>query len=140
MFEKVAVAIDGSSPAARALDTGIEIARRFGSTLTVLTVQALRTDHESSIPWKAEEDALRIMLEEGRERARARGVERVEVAYLTGHALETILEFAHRSGVDLLVVGSRGLSRGSRLLLGSVSSGLVQSAHCPVLVVRPPRA
>ncbi len=140
MFEKVAVAIDGSSPAANALDAGIELARRFGARLTVLTVQALRTDHESSIPWKAEEDALRVMLEEAREKARAHGVEHVDVAFLTGHAIEAIVEFADRSGVGLLVVGSRGLSRGSRLLLGSVSSGLVQNAHCPVLVIRPVRS
>ncbi len=137
MFEKIAVAIDGSAVADRALDTAIEVARRFGSGLTLLTVQALRSDYESSIPWKAEEDALRVMLEQSRERARGRGVDRVEVVYRTGHALEEILDFAHRSSPDLLVVGSRGLSRGSRLLLGSVSSGLVQSAHCPVLVVRP---
>ena len=39
---------------------------------------------------------------------------------------------------DLLVVGSRGLSAARRLLLGSVSTALVNHAPCPVLVVRPP--
>lgn len=139
MFETITVAIDGSLYADRALGAAIEMARAFGSELRILTVQALRTDHESSIPWKEEENALRVMLEAARDRARAQGVGRVAVTYLTGHALEAILDFVHRSPPALLVVGSRGLSRGSRLILGSVSSGLVQAANCPVLVLRPPR-
>lgn len=37
---------------------------------------------------------------------------------------------------DLVVVGSRGLSRVERVLLGSVSTKVVQRAPCDVLVVR----
>ncbi|MGD0250951.1 MAG: universal stress protein [Thermoplasmata archaeon] len=36
------------------------------------------------------------------------------------------------------MVGSRGLSTARRILLGSVSTALVNHAPCPVLVVRPP--
>ena len=38
--------------------------------------------------------------------------------------------------VDLIVIGSRGLGGFKRVLLGSVSIGVVTHAHCPVLVVR----
>jgi nucleotide-binding universal stress UspA family protein len=39
-------------------------------------------------------------------------------------------------GVDLIVIGSRGLSGFKKLLLGSTASGVVAYAHCPVLVVK----
>jgi len=38
--------------------------------------------------------------------------------------------------VDLIVMGSRGLGRFQRLLLGSVSEGVLHHAHCSILVVR----
>jgi nucleotide-binding universal stress UspA family protein len=49
-------------------------------------------------------------------------------------------EIVHRAesgGFDLLVVGSQGASRLSRVLLGSVADKVVRHAHCPVLVARP---
>lgn len=39
-------------------------------------------------------------------------------------------------GAELLVLGARGATSGRRLLLGSVVQSLLQSAGCPVVVVR----
>jgi nucleotide-binding universal stress UspA family protein len=50
--------------------------------------------------------------------------------------VETILEEATKSKVDLIVLGTRGLTRFKKLLIGSVSSGVVNHAHCSVLIVR----
>jgi nucleotide-binding universal stress UspA family protein len=44
---------------------------------------------------------------------------------------------AESRGADLLVVGSHGHGPMGRLFLGSVGHALVQTAHCPVAVVRP---
>lgn len=54
----------------------------------------------------------------------------------TWHA---ILAVAEQHGVELIVVGTRGLPALRSLLHGSVSHGLVQHAPCPVLVVPPAR-
>jgi nucleotide-binding universal stress UspA family protein len=51
-------------------------------------------------------------------------------------ALE-IVALAEELGVDLIVMGSRGLGGVRRALMGSVSDSVVRHAHCPVLVVRP---
>jgi nucleotide-binding universal stress UspA family protein len=53
-----------------------------------------------------------------------------------GRPDEEILGLGERIGADLLVVGSRGIGRLRRLLLGSVSGSVVRHAHCSVLVVR----
>ena len=47
-----------------------------------------------------------------------------------------IVELGEKLGVGLVVVGSRGLGRLRRTLMGSVSDSVVRHAHCPVLVVR----
>jgi hypothetical protein len=46
------------------------------------------------------------------------------------------VRFAEDAHADLIVLGSRGLGRLGRALLGSVSDSVVRHAHCPVLVVR----
>jgi len=43
---------------------------------------------------------------------------------------------AEKEKVDLIVVGTRGRSGFKKLLLGSVASGVVNYAHCPVLIVK----
>ncbi len=48
----------------------------------------------------------------------------------------TIVEFAENQNIDLIVVGSRGRSGFTKLLLGSVASRIVTYASCPVLVAK----
>lgn len=50
---------------------------------------------------------------------------------------EAIIEEAHVGGTcSLIVMGSRGLGGFRRLTMGSVSNGVVNGAHCPVLIVK----
>ena len=78
----------------------------------------------------AEEMLLRVEKQRGRPNAASTTIE-----LLNGPPAEIIEEFL--KGSDLLVIGSRGIGGVRRLLLGSVSSALVQTAPCPVVVVRP---
>lgn len=55
-----------------------------------------------------------------------------------GDAATEIIDFAQKTSTDLIVVGSRGLSRIRGLLLGSVSRKLVHYANCSVLIVKGP--
>jgi nucleotide-binding universal stress UspA family protein len=63
---------------------------------------------------------------------------RVNRHVLSGHPVTALVE--HSEGAEMLVVGSRGRSAFAGLLLGSVSQGVLQHAHCPVAVVRGGRA
>lgn len=51
-------------------------------------------------------------------------------------AVGGIVGFAEKEKVDLIVIGTRGRSGFKKLLLGSVASGVVNYAHCPVLIVK----
>ncbi|MCK5322626.1 MAG: universal stress protein [Desulfobulbaceae bacterium] len=53
-----------------------------------------------------------------------------------GRIADAVVTLAEEENVDLIVIGSRGLSNVERILLGSVTTRVVQMAHCPVLVMR----
>jgi nucleotide-binding universal stress UspA family protein len=68
-------------------------------------------------------------------------LEEANVEYQTrveyGHTAETIVKVATEENVDLIVMGSRGLTDASALLLGSVSHKVLHAVHDkPVLIVR----
>lgn len=67
--------------------------------------------------------------------ARAAGVEATYLLW-TGEPGHSIVAAAGAEHVDLIVVGTRGLDRAGRFLLGSVSDYVVYHAPCPVLVAR----
>ncbi len=143
-FLRIAVATDGSETAKVAVAVAIDLARRYGSDLLVLAVAPLApvfaSPNEPYVPPAMPESQApryRAVVDAAVADARAAGVVNVSGLCEEGVVVDEILTQvnAHRS--DLLVVGSRGLSTAKRLLLGSVSTGLVTHAPCPVLVVRP---
>jgi nucleotide-binding universal stress UspA family protein len=56
------------------------------------------------------------------------------------HVIDTIVKHVEADHADLLVVGSRALTKSERLHLGSVSESLLRHAPCSVLIVRGMRA
>lgn len=56
------------------------------------------------------------------------------------HVIDTIVKHVEADHADLLVVGSRALTKSERLYLGSVSESLLRHAPCSVLIVRGARA
>ncbi|KAL3532212.1 hypothetical protein ACH5RR_005733 [Cinchona calisaya] len=64
---------------------------------------------------------------------------KAETLILYGDPKDRICEAAEELHVDLLVVGSRGLGKIKRAFLGSVSDYCAHHAHCPILIVKPPR-
>jgi len=141
MFARILACVDPSPTGQHACLVAIEMASRFVCRLTLLTVLPSTTkeaqpDLERLVPVDAKGRPLHRILEDAQGEALAKGVPSAEIVYLRGKVVESILAHLEHSPPDLLVVGTRGLSRGSRLLLGSVSSRLVTEAPCPVLVVR----
>jgi nucleotide-binding universal stress UspA family protein len=47
-----------------------------------------------------------------------------------------IVEYADNNGIDLIILGTRGRSGIKKLLLGSVASGVISYATCPVIVIK----
>lgn len=47
-----------------------------------------------------------------------------------------ITKYSQKNRIDLIAVGTRGLSKFKRLLVGSVTSAISSHSHCPVLLVK----
>jgi nucleotide-binding universal stress UspA family protein len=142
---RIVAAIDGSPVAERALAFAIEEAEARGLPLSVVTARPtlsarwsgdarlappLDTETAEDLRSLAEEMLAKVGQERGKPTTAPTSIE-----LLNGPPAEIIEEFLRPS--DLLVIGSRGIGGVRRLLLGSVSSALVQAAPCPVVVVRP---
>ena len=76
------------------------------------------------------------IVQQANQAARDVGVAAVTSRVEDGDAVQRILDCAGREEVDLIVMGSRGLSGLSGLLLGSTSHKVSQLADCAVLTVR----
>jgi nucleotide-binding universal stress UspA family protein len=138
MITRILVAYDGSEPAGKAYACAVDLAQKYGASLTALAV--------SRPPDVAEEVETRAILENSlkhyrhllaalQKKAAAQGIA-IKLEVIVGHPAEQIIAYAERHGIDLIVIGQHGKSLFERWRLGSVSQRVLQYAHCPVLVVR----
>ena len=138
MYRKILVGYDGSAAGRKAFDAALELAVKHGAELFVLSVARppeVGDDVETEAVIENSRQYHRRILAELKPSVAARGVKaRFEVS--VGHPAEQIIYDADRHAADLIVVGDRGRSQFTRLLLGSVSKQVVQYAGRPVLVVR----
>lgn len=135
-MDRVVLAYDGSDAAKRALERAADIASAGASVTVVSVVSAHHPGGgRSSGAVDPEEMSERNReLDEAEKLLSARGVT-VETIEVLGDPADGIVEAARSVGADLIVVGTRGQSRGKRMLLGSVSTGVLHKASCDVLVV-----
>ena len=61
---------------------------------------------------------------------------KIDMVDLMASVAGTIVSYAEEKEVDLIVIGTTGMSGIKRMLLGSVAEGVVMYAHCPVLLVK----
>ena len=144
-FPRIAVATDGSETAAAAVAVAIDLAKRYSADLLVIAVAPLppvfSSPNEPLVPAAVPANPIphyRALVDAAVEQARSAGVSSVTGICEEGVVVEEVLAQVAAHNSELLVVGSRGLSAARRLLLGSVSTALVNHAPVPVLVVRPP--
>lgn len=139
MYKKILLASDGSEHSKRAAENAIHIAKcSEGSTVEVVYV----VDHD-----RAKSDVLSNWntSDIGDTRIeRMRGVEKLAkengVSYtltiLHGEPGPVIVDYINKNGIDIAIIGSRGLNGLQEFVLGSVSHKVAKRANCPVLIVK----
>ena len=139
---KILVAIDGSQPSLKALQAAVGLAEQFAqpAALTLINVHndAFVRRHQNRFGKQAVDEYLAELhgddLREASALLQARGV-RHEAVRGEGDLAGTIAAHAAANGFDLIVLGSRGRSGLTNLVMGSVATKVLASAKVPVLVV-----
>jgi nucleotide-binding universal stress UspA family protein len=148
-ISKIMVGIDGSEESVNAAGHAIAIAKRHNAELIAVNVLTSDIGYAYSSPGVESppltireiillaEDEVKKWLDNIKEKADKSGIQfRSEIIMAKRSAISTMLDYAEEQNINLIVVGTRGRSRIKKMLLGSVASGLVTYASCPVLVVK----
>jgi nucleotide-binding universal stress UspA family protein len=138
MFDRILIAVDGSSYSAPAASTTVEIATKFHSQVFVLHVREHEHGRAGAFPLETPQEAIQLVAETVTT-LRAAGITAAGEVHATvaGHTANEIVDSARTQGSDLIIMGSRGLSDIAGLFIGSVTHKVMQLTHVPVLVVRP---
>jgi nucleotide-binding universal stress UspA family protein len=135
MFSKLLLAVDGSEQSARAIETAADLAGAMGSQVLVFDVHELISvsggAHDFDV---AEEDAR--LAGEAAKALQDKGVKVTSTGgrAFYGHTAQHIVNAASEFGADMIVMGSRGRSGISGLLLGSVTHKVLNLTDKPVIV------
>ncbi|HEY6668161.1 MAG TPA: universal stress protein [Candidatus Nitrosopolaris sp.] len=144
-FSKILVALDGSEASMDAASYAISMAKKDDAQLIGLTVSHLPlSSYGLAVPQDNLKQAKEKEMVESKkwfdrfvQTAEEHHVRlRTELIDSQMSVEASIVEFAESENIDLIVLGTRGRSGFKKLLLGSVASGVVNYATCPVLVVK----
>ncbi len=139
MYDRILFPTDGSQTAGAAFEYALDVASAHGAMIRVLSV--VDTGHGPGAPLEDEmvdrlEGEASQVVGQLEDRAAERGVP-VETAVRRGQPPETIVEYGETTDVDVIVMATHGDRDLDRLLLGSVTERVINTAAVPVLTVTP---
>lgn len=147
MVEHLLLCTDGSSCANKAKEAACHLYALYGCKMSVLCVADFPKELKEAEIFK-DEDTQAIferytsgliawgkeVLQKARDSMEAKGI-KADYFLEKGSPVASIVRFAKTKGIDLIVIGSRGLSEIQSHLIGSVSDGVNHKAPCSVLIV-----
>lgn len=148
-ISKIVVPIDGSKNSMDAAEYAVKMAEKYGSEVAVVHVVNLDQNlqllgiYRLSYP-----DPIKKKIEEARAEAQKWFTEIIRTAEQRRVPIKTdvidspmsvvaaLVNYTDEKKADLIIIGTRGRSGIGKMLLGSVASGVVTYATCPVVVVK----
>jgi nucleotide-binding universal stress UspA family protein len=149
-FHRILVAVDGSEGSAQASEVAVDLAEKLNAQLFVLNVFRGYPEYMTLFPSAPSPSGEAIQAYESYARktalevvgrtlsmAEKKGVKaKPQTSETVGSVVQAITDYAASEKIDLIVMGTRGMGGFKKMLLGSVSNGVVTHAQCAVLVVR----
>jgi nucleotide-binding universal stress UspA family protein len=143
-MERILVPCDFSDPAISAFRLAVELADKSGADIHVLNVVELPIMHDDVLtPMPSFDETLLRELSERSEKKFADLKEEfadkalnIKTKIEFGPIVPTILDYLADNGVNLVVMGTKGVTGLEEVLIGSNAEKLVRNASCPVIAVK----
>ena len=146
MLKRILVPIDGSDHAKRAASFAADLAFKYHAVIYlihVLSFGPLSSVAGRSYGGAAIENLKGVMkkvgdaiVREAGSEVKKKGVKHVETYLAEGDPASEILDFAKKNGIDMIVMGRRGMGDVGSLFLGSVSHKVSNLAECICVTVK----
>ena len=145
MFKKILVGVDGSRQSNRAVEAAAELAQRYEASVWLLHVirnlslppeilDMIARGEVTASRMELLQDSAEIILENAREKFTQAGVSDVTTEYRIGNPAATLVAYAEEKGVNLIIIGKRGISSDVDML-GGVARKLVNITPISCLIV-----
>jgi nucleotide-binding universal stress UspA family protein len=150
-ISKIMCAVDGSEHSFRAANYAVLMAKKFGAELRLVHVihntgftnpdtyglYDLETQEEKKSEIQEIKEETGEWLKRIKNNADQESLlTEIELIGTSTSIESAIVNYAKRNLIEIIIIGSTGRSRIKKLLVGSVTSGVINHAHCPVMVVK----
>ncbi|MEM5785779.1 MAG: universal stress protein [Syntrophobacteraceae bacterium] len=149
LFKNIGFCTDFSENADEAFGIAVELATRFDATLNIIHVMVSFSlsppVHATYMPIEYDPNFVEEVTQAASNTIRQKYLDKMpeaipcEVNLLSGYAATEILRIVSEKKLDLLVMGSHGLTGLAHVLFGSTADRVVRKAPCSVLTVRMPK-
>lgn len=143
-YKKVLFCTDFSACSDRAFDYAFGIAKRDEGILYIMHVIPKNYDHynlERCLN-KEELNKIKTTLQEDREKiyndkylSHIKDKSKVQIVTRSGREDKKILEFARKTGIDIIVIGTHGRTGIEHLFIGSVAEKVIRYSPIPVFII-----
>jgi nucleotide-binding universal stress UspA family protein len=143
-IEKILIAVDKAGYKEKIIAYGIILAKGSGASVTAIHVLdesilesigdffGSRVDEYQKTMRKNSEE----LLTEIKQIMEKEGIKTNTEVISDKSVAQGIVTYARESGVDVIVIGTKGLTGVEKFLMGGVASSVIHDAHCPVVAVR----
>ncbi len=142
-FKNILVPYDGSTHANRAFNKAIEIAKQHNSNLKVVACLDIANLGGWYIDKRINKDIMKKaksltenLFSKLNDTAKKRSIPVDFKIIESSNTVKSLISFGKSKNINLIVIGSSGRGKFDKVLLGSVSNGVMQKAKCPVMIIK----
>jgi nucleotide-binding universal stress UspA family protein len=141
LFKNILVPYDGSSHSKHAFQVALDMAKKYKFKLSMVTVLNTSSGYwgHATLWDKAMRGATSAVTKEFesfKSTAKKAKISFYSEIIESQSVTKTIVSYSKSKKIDLIVMGAQGVTGWDKLILGSVTDGVVHRVKCPVLIVR----